>query len=160
MNAERLRELLDYDPHTGVFLWAASTGPVGAGKIAGCIHRGYRRINIDGRKYRAGRLAWLHIYGHWPSDQIDHINGIRDDDRLDNLREATNQENAHNQRHPMRNSKGKMLGVWPSGRNFIAKIKINEKAKYLGTFATDVEAHAAYLTAKRRFHPSWRRSES
>ena len=158
MNAERLRELLDYDPETGVFRWKTPIRGmrVRVGQIAGYIHlRGYRDIYIGKRKYQAHRLVWLYLYGRWPTDQIDHINGVKDDNRRENLREATNIENTQNARHARRNNKTKMLGVIATPwKSFKAEIKVNGKNNYLGTFATAEEAHAAYLSAKRLLHPT------
>ena len=102
LTAERLREVLAYDPDTGVFTWKARTSPfsrVNVGDVAGNLRRdGYIEICVDGRKHQSHRLAWLYVYGEWPADQIDHINGIRTDNRIANLREANNAENHHNLR--------------------------------------------------------------
>jgi hypothetical protein len=86
--AERLRERLRYDGGTGVFTRRVGSGHARAGEIAGSVHStGYVRIGIDGGKYTAHRLAWLYVHGVWPSDQIDHINRNRSDNRIANLRE-------------------------------------------------------------------------
>jgi hypothetical protein len=106
ITAEYVRRRLQYDPETGVFTWkprvARSTNDKTwnakfSGEIAGTINnQGYRRIKIDGESYGAARLAWLYIYGEWPQNEIDHINRIRSDDRLVNLRKATRTENNNN----------------------------------------------------------------
>jgi hypothetical protein len=103
ITAEYVRRRLDYDPETGIFVWKLR-GPDNktwntryAGEVAGNIKSdGYRQINIDGKLYRAARLAWLITNGEWPENEIDHINRKRDEDRLTNLREATRTENNNN----------------------------------------------------------------
>jgi len=95
---EQLKELLSYDPATGVFVWKTRRNQLSdIGQRAGTIHvRGYRVIRIDESGYQAGRLAWFYMTGQWPKSEIDHKNRIRDDDRFSNLREATSQQNALN----------------------------------------------------------------
>jgi hypothetical protein len=86
----RLLELLDYNPATGIFRWKASTNQrIKPGSIAGCCrHEKYWWIRLDGRSYSAGRLAWLYVYGNWPLHQIDHINRVKTDNRIGNLRDV------------------------------------------------------------------------
>jgi hypothetical protein len=102
ITAEYVRRRLQYDPETGVFIWKPrpidkSWSTRYAGEVAGSIkNNGYRQIRIDGVKYGAARLAWLYVYGEWPENEIDHINRVRDDDRLVNLRAATRTENCNN----------------------------------------------------------------
>ena len=121
LTAERLRALLDYDPVTGVFTWKATrTGQAVAGRIAGgALHTGYHRIQIDGRAFLAHRLAWLYVHEVWPQGQIDHINGVKADNRIANLREATASQNGQNRRGSQINNGSGLLGVYPhdaSGR--------------------------------------------
>jgi hypothetical protein len=94
LTAERLREILGYDPETGLFTRLVRTGRIRAGEVAGTAHsRGYRSIVIDGRVYLSHRLAWLYVHGEWPPEQIDHINRNRADNRLVNLRAAKQSQN-------------------------------------------------------------------
>jgi hypothetical protein len=94
----RLKQLLDYDPETGVFTWRVNRGGAAkAGTRAGCPTPFYYRvIRIGGRSRREHSLAWLYVHGHWPADELDHINRVRDDNRIANLREVTHAENMQN----------------------------------------------------------------
>lgn len=154
LTAERLRELLHYDPETGVFTWRVSgRGPAKAGSIAGTIKpKGYRVIWIGGN-YKAHRLAWLYVHGHWPKDQIDHINHVKDDNRIANLREVTNGQNMQNRTHQRNSPSGfkGVLGRTKSGR-WPAKIASNGKQIWLGTFDSAELAYAAYCEAAARLH--------
>ena len=91
---ERITECLNYDPASGVFTWKISRGKSKVNKIAGCVDTtGYIVIRIDGMNYKAHRLAWIYVYGEWPNDLIDHINGINNDNRIENLELVTPQRN-------------------------------------------------------------------
>lgn len=98
LTKERLQELLIYNTVTGIFTWKVNRrGTAKAGTVAGRPNnKGYIDISIDGKRYKAHRLAWLYITGSWPENQIDHINRIRDDNRLANLRDVTQSENLRN----------------------------------------------------------------
>jgi hypothetical protein len=118
ITAEYVRDRLQYDPETGVFLWKARPGNKWwntnfSGKAAGSMNSyGYRRIMIDKKEYMAARLAWLIVYGEWPKNEIDHINRVKSDDRLVNLRDVTSKENCNNKS----NNNGLPEGVhWHTG---------------------------------------------
>jgi len=148
---ERLRELLDYDPSTGTFTWLVSRGNAIAGSIAGCVNgEGYWQIQIDGKRYYAHRLVWLHVHGVWPANQIDHINGVKDDNRLANLREATQSENKRNT-GTYRNSTSGVKGVhfYKATGKYQAQSKLNGKLHHLGYHAT-LEAAARMSLAFER----------
>lgn len=154
LTAERARDLLSYCPETGAMTWNVRRKGVRVGGVAGHLHKaGYRRIRIDYQIYLAHRLAWLITHGSWPSDQIDHINGVRHDNRLANLREATNTENQQNQRKAMVDNKSGFLGVREQHGKFSAQIKVNGRYHHIGRFATAEEAHSAYRARKRELHP-------
>lgn len=156
LSQSRLLEVLIYDADTGEFRWRASRRGVKAGAVAGCADvDGYRRIRVDWRIYRAHRLAWLYTRGCWPPAGIDHINGIRDDNRLSNLREATAAENGQNQRKAQRNNQCGLLGVtFDKGRGqWKAQIQIAGRGRHIGYFDAAEEAHTAYLAAKAALHP-------
>lgn len=155
MNSEKLKELLHYDPETGAFTWIVDRrGKAQAGTIAGCVEpQGYIRIRIKNKLYKAHRLAWLYTYGIWPKDQIDHINGVRNDNRICNLREASNAENCQNADIRSDNTSG-YIGVYWNKRTskWVANIRVDYKLKRLGLFDTPEEAYAAYLKAKEALH--------
>lgn len=150
MTPERLRELLAYESETGEFVWLG--GRV-RGRRAGCQTKdGYRYIRIDGKNYYAHRLAWLALYGEWPSKQIDHRDGNRGNNRIANLRLATAAENAQN-RVAYRNNKSGLIGVTARKGRYIAKIKAGDAPQtILGYFDDPLDAHKCYLAAKAARH--------
>jgi hypothetical protein len=111
---------------------------------------------VDGSLHYLHRLAWILQTGNTPNGQIDHINGVRDDNRWVNLRDVTNQENAQNQRRPKTDGTTGYLGVcWsPRDQKYFAKINVDGCQKHLGYFSDAKEAHQKYLEAKRRLHPT------
>lgn len=155
LTAARLKELLHYDPETGVFTWIAG-GCLGRNrrhKTAGTKHRrGYIQIQIDGVIYKAHRLAWLYVHGQWPTGLIDHRNGVQDENRFGNLRDATFLINSQNRRGPQRNTSSGLLGAHKHQNAFTSRIRVDGAIKHLGSFKSAEEAHAAYLTAKRQLH--------
>lgn len=157
--AELVRELLIYNPETGVFTWRVNRGWLKAGTVAGSPHRaGYTILGIALRMYRAHRIAWLYMTGKWPADAIDHINGIRDDNRWANLREATWQENLRSTKRRIDNTSG-FKGVRKEGTKWVASIYPNRKRIKLGTFDTPEEAHAAYCAAAEQLYGEFARPE-
>lgn len=151
-----LLELLEYTPETGVFVWKQARKRGGrVGDKAGSVNNdGYVQIKVNGRGYKAHRLAWFYVHGAWPKAQIDHINGERNDNRIKNLREATHKEN-HQNRKSNKNSTSKYVGVcWiASTEKFKATIKVDQVNIHIGYFDTEEEAFAAYCEAKRKLHP-------
>jgi len=158
LTQEQLQQLLSYDPDTGIFTNLKSRGRVKIGSVAGSKYsNGYICIAIDSKRYLAHRLIWLYVYGEFPANQIDHINEVKDDNRLVNLRLATSQENQHNKSSPQTNNTSGYLGVYwnkPRGK-WIARIQVNGKNKHLGLFNTAEEASAVYLAVKRELHQFW-----
>lgn len=151
-----LLTILRYDPADGVFYWNSSRPKVRVGQRAGHLHhKGYVNIEIDGKHYSAHRLAWFYITGSMPADQIDHINGNRSDNRIANLRQATNGQNRANSKN---NNPHGLKGVrripWiaEGKRCWQASIRHNKKSIYLGCFHTKEEAHSAYCDAARKLH--------
>lgn len=151
----RLRDLLEYDPETGLFVWRVRTSNrVQVGDVAGAFRPdGYIGISIDRRITLAHRLAFLYMTGELPSADVDHINGSRTDNRWCNLRHATRMQNLQNTTKP-RATKHGLMGVTFDRRRgkYIAQITTNYVYKQLGRFNTAEEAHASYLAAKRKLH--------
>jgi len=154
VTAEHLRQVLDYDQETGKFFWKAPrSNVVKIGDEAGCVnHYGYHVISIACRYYRANRLAWLYVYGEWPKNYVDHINGVRLDNRIANLRDVPAKVNAENRKGPQKDNKVGVLGVSKKRKRWAARVKTEGKTKHLGCFDTPEEAHQAYLSAKRQIH--------
>ena len=155
LTATRLRELLSYDENSGVFIWRVSAGRVKSGSVAGSGSNGYSRVHINGFDHWAHRLAWLYVHGDWPIQQIDHINGIRSDNRIDNLRDVSHSWNQQNQRRPQSDNKTSyFLGVsWSSkSRKWNASITLNGIQKNIGLFDSEIDAHDAYKAQKRILH--------
>lgn len=157
LTQERLKELLHYDPDTGVFLWATrpARSKVVVGSIAGCKSgNDYLVIQVDGRLYLSHRLAWLYVHGLFPDLDVDHMDGVRSNNRIANLRLASKKANAHNVRRAHADSTSGILGVWKNkGRNkWTSAIKFDGKIHRIGSFETSKEAQEAYLKAKREFH--------
>ena len=158
LTQQRLKELLSYDPETGLFINLTQRSNVKAGAVAGCKHSsGYIYIKIDGKKYKSHRLAWLYVYGNIPEKGLDHINEIKDDNSIVNLRLATDQENMQNVSNPRIDNTSGFRGVsWSKNtKKWRARIALNGKLKHLGLFNTREKAHDAYLKAKREIHPFW-----
>lgn len=153
----RLRDLLSYDPDTGVLTWKVTRGSVKAGEVAGWKERrGYVRVSIDGKQYVAHRCAWAIVHGHFPAALIDHRNGNPSDNRLANLREANRSQNGANAKG--RSALGMPKGVSQSGNKFKAKICVGGKAIYLGSHPSADIAHAAYVRAANDYFGSFARA--
>lgn len=158
---ERLKELLHYDPVTGLFTWRVKrlrgkgNLTVNPGDIAGCLSPlGYILLRIEGRNYLANRLAWFYMKGEWPKFEIDHDDRDKTNNRLINLRDVTHLVNMQNQSTVR--SDGTAVGVAFNKRRgkWMAYINANRKRTYLGAdFATMEDAHEARMLAKRRMHP-------
>ena len=157
LTAARLREMLHYDPETGVFTWLIDRpGGVKGGMQAGRLDsRGYIVIRVGGCRWLAHRLAWFYMTGERPIHEVDHRDTVRNNNRWSNLRPATRRQNGQNLRAPRSDNSTGYLGVSSKrgSSSFVAQIKVNGKTKHLGTFADPAEAHRAYLAAKREVHP-------
>lgn len=150
---EILKNMLHYDAATGLFYRLTSSQGKNIFDKAGCLNAGgYVRIIIAGKSYVAHRLAWLYMTGEWVTN-IDHKNGVRNDNRWGNLRDGRNGINQQNIRRPKLHNKSGLLGAYPNGKRFMASIRVNKRAVYIGTFDTPELAHAAYVKSKRDLHP-------
>lgn len=155
LTQELVRELLDYDPETGVFKWRKSVPRRKAEHIAGTTNsRGYVIISINAKKYKAARLAWFYTHGFWP-ETIDHINHIRSDDRISNLREVDANEQQKNAALQARCKHG-IHGVRRKDGGWAAFIGDNGKDTYLGCSLSLFEACCLRKSAENRlgYHPN------
>jgi hypothetical protein len=157
LTAEKARELLDYDPVTGILRWRVDRFVLpwrknaSAGEVAGSLRRdGYRRVSIDRKEYMSHRLAWLISHGAWPAGEIDHINGNVSDNRLCNLRDVTHAQNQRNMKVFKTNRCGLKGVTWhKKGRKWQARIVINGRHTHLGLFDTAEAANEAYVAAAK-----------
>jgi hypothetical protein len=145
---EKLKEMLTYNPDTGIFTWKVKhLKKCILNKNAGTLKKaGYITISIKKRLYLAHRLAWLYVYGEWPKNHIDHINGVRDDNRIENLRDVTQRQNCQNKQS---NRQGKLVGTIYDKRDskFYSRISIKNKLYTITSHETEQQAHEAYLEA-------------
>ncbi len=162
LTIERLRELIAYCPETGDFTWKVERRGgrnnafvfALAGALAGFVTHGYRVIVVEQNRINAHRIAFALMNGAFlPRHMdVDHINGIRDDNRWCNLRSATRSQNMQNLKGAHTDNSTGFLGVERKRDKFSAQICINGKKKSLGSFHTPEEAHSAYLCEKRKIH--------
>jgi hypothetical protein len=145
LTADRLREVLAYDPETGEFTWREPGFGRRLDLRAGCASksRGYVVIRVDGRLFFAHRLAWLFMTGEWPADQVDHKNNRRADNRWMNLRPATVSQNNHNRSVLSRSTSG-VKGVSRTRSRWRASVRVNGRTIVLGHHDTKEAAAAAY----------------
>jgi hypothetical protein len=159
---QRLKELLYYDPISGKWTWIKKhCYKVVVGKEAGYVNPyGYRIIQIDRHLYRAHRLAVLYITGQWPSKEIDHRFGCRDDNRWSEIREANKRQQQANAKRRSDNTSGHKGVVWDKERKcWKAQIAAPDKFKFLGRFQTFDEACQAYATAANQYFGQFARIE-
>lgn len=150
-----LKELLSYDSATGRCFWrVAVANQIPVGTEAGTFSDGYIRIRYKGRVYKRSRLAWFYTHGEWPELDIDHKNRVRDDDRLDNLRRATHDQNMSN-RDLLKSNKSGVSGVrerpTASGSHWVAEINVQGACHYLGTFKSKDEAVTVRAAAEKHY---------
>ncbi|MGM4980870.1 HNH endonuclease [Rhizobium sp. 11_C7_N12_5] len=160
MNIETARRLFAYDPASGVIVWRVDNGKsVYAGDRAGCIdtHSGYRKIRYRDRSYAEHRIAWMIYYGEVAPPQIDHINRVRDDNRIANLRSATVAENAFNKSISSINSSGVPGVYWSSEhKKWKAQISVRGRRHFLGLHDRIADAKAARSNAEIQYFGAFR----
>lgn len=160
LTVERLRELVHFDPETGIFTRRVRTaqrhqvGDRADFLITRGPNAGYYRVSIDSQRFMAHRVAWLHVHGRWPDHDIDHIDGNRGNNQLSNLRDVRNVVNRENMRGPRADNSCGYLGVvfHAQSNRWRARIQSHGRTSHLGMFDTPQQAHEAYVLAKRRIH--------
>lgn len=136
---------LKYNPETGWF----TRGTKRAGSLD--YTSGYRKIMWRKESYKEHRLAWYFYHGEWPVGQIDHINEVKDDNRACNLRDVNQTTNMYNKTKAYKNNPTGYLGVAFSGNKFQARLRVNNKLLYLGTYTSAEEAHQVYMEMKDKY---------
>lgn len=144
-----LSQLLNYDSGSGHLSWKVDrkNGTSRAGDRAGYKHRtGYLELEVNGKSFLAHRVCWLLHFGTMPEGQVDHINGIRDDNRISNLRVVANRTNSQNRKC---HREGKLVGACfvPRKKKYLSSIRISGKNVSLGYYLTEKEAHNMYVLA-------------
>lgn len=155
VSVDRIRAIFDYSAEDGLLRTKIARRGAPAGMVSGFVGpSGYLYVMVDRSVLRAHRVIWAHVHGAWPERFIDHINGVRTDNRICNLRVVDIATNTQNQRRAQSRSKSGLLGVsWSKHQNkWRAFIGVDGKRKALGSFDSDQEAHEAYLQAKRILH--------
>ena len=147
-----LKELLHYNPETGVFTWLKPAQGRPLNRVAGTRNKNiYQRIIINQKGYLAHRLAWIYVFGDDLSSYIDHVNGVPSDNRLSNLRLCTQSENNFNTKLKINNTTG-FKGVTKNGNSFLASARRDGNWHNLGTYKTPEEASIAYQNFAKVAH--------
>jgi hypothetical protein len=154
MVIETAKQQLIYDPDTGEFTWSVAKPRIHVGMSAGNrTRKGYVVLELNGRQYKAHNLAWAMHYGYWPKAFVDHINGVRHDNRIANLREATGTDNARNRALSRNNVSGVSGVTWrDSHKAWCARITVNNKRLHLGYYGSLDDARAARYAAERQYY--------
>lgn len=160
---ERLNQICDVFPETGQIFWREPTGKRASflrGKLAGHSGHafGYVMICIDGVDYKRHRLVWFAVHKKWPAEELDHINGDRADDRIENLREASKAQNMWNAKTPVTNVSGRKGVSWYEPRKcWRVTIRVNGKPIYGGKFKSLEAAKGARERLEKKYHGSFSR---
>lgn len=157
----RIEEYLRYDAETGKFYALKQRGLRRAGAEAGTTRPdGYVHLTIDRGRYLAHRVAWFYVYGVWPERALDHIDCNPSNNRIDNLRLATNEQNSRNSRRRVNNTSGyKGVSFMRCRGKWQALIRTDSGRLHLGLFSSAEEGHRAYVAAARKFHGEFARLE-
>lgn len=153
LTQQRAMQVVAYDAETGELRWLVASSPKArhhvyrpGDVVSGRQSQGYIALWVDGRKYLAHRVAFLIAHGRWPAGDVDHVNGNKTDNRIENLREATRVQNNGNTKLPRHNTSG-MKGVRRHRAKWVAQISIENQCRYLGIFETKEQAGEAYAKA-------------
>lgn len=160
LNQNDLIDLFNYDAASGLLTYKTNTKNKSVGEVAGKENSdGYLQIKIGKRSYKVHRLIWFYVYGCWPVDLIDHINGNRTDNRICNLREATNAQNMRNSKLQRRNKSGEKGVMWRErDKRWIAACKVNGKPNYVGCFVELQDAVNAVREFRNKHHGEFARN--
>lgn len=152
VSIDRINELLNYNPDTGVLTWKVTrNNRVKSGSVAGTVSKfGHRAVRVDRMYILEHRAAWAITYGEWPKLDIDHINGDPSNNKISNLRHVSRCVNLQNQSKPHKDSRSGVLGVSMKDGKWHARIFANGKLTKLGAFDSKESAGAAYIDAKRK----------
>lgn len=158
--AERLRELLDYDLATGIFVRKTAIVGIPAGAVAGRVRAdGYVKISVDGKLYYGHRLAWLYVHGEWPLGRLDHEDTIKHHNWIGNLRPATQSQNGGNAARSRANTSGfKGVTYDRAHQAWKAQIRKNRARIHIGLYPTAEAAHAAYVEKARELFGEFARA--
>ena len=162
LTQQELKSIVHYDCNTGIFTWVKTKKSTNIGKPAGCFSKGtgYHVICIHYNQYQAHRLAWLYVYGKFPDGDIDHINQVRSDNRIANLRACTRGQNRLNTHRPNKSNTG-IKGVSYNSKNpknpWRARVILRFKKVFDKSFATAKEANEAAIEARNRFQGEFAR---
>ena len=150
LSIDKLKEQVLYCADTGVFTWNVNKNRVSIGDVVGFVtSKGYLATKIHGKCYFLHRLAWFYVYGQWPKNQIDHINGEKKDNRIENLRDVSGAQNCQNQTGPRKTNKTQLQGVSvDKNKKYHAQLMINRRVFRLGSFDSPEQAHEVYLAKK------------
>jgi hypothetical protein len=148
-----LHEMLDYNKESGVFAWKVrSAQRIRVGDVAGTVNaKGYIGIKLFGKRYLAHRLAWMYVNGDFPDSFIDHANTVRTDNRIDNLRLSTHQENKRNGKLYKNNTSG-YRGVAFRKNGWEGTLNVGDQRVYVGRFKTAAEASVAVEKQAEKIH--------
>lgn len=149
----KLENEVSYDPEKGVFQWVRFGRGRRKTQIGNLNTDGYVRLRVNGVNYPAHKVAWYLFYQEWPQKEIDHIDGVRSNNKISNLRLATRSQNCYN-KTSSRNSTSKYKGVsWDSSRNkWITSISVNGRTKHLGRYDSEEEAYQNFVEAAKVLH--------
>ena len=158
LTQQQVKENFDYHSDGYLIRITNTKNQVKINAKAGCLHSsGYIIIKLKNKPYKAHRLIWLWHHGEWPKQDIDHINMIRHDNRIENMREATRSQNCMNKTMYSSNKSG-FKGVYQRGKKFGAEIMLNYERIKLGIFETAEEAHNAYCQAAKIYHKEFKQT--
>jgi hypothetical protein len=153
-----LKGVLDYYPDSGIFKSRNKTSKKPAGSVVGCIGtHGYLVIAVKGRSYLAHRLAWFYMHGEWPKDLIDHVNGVKVDNRFVNLRECSKSQNGQNSK-ARKSFSGVKSVEWHTGAGkWRVRMEVAGKRHHIGFFVCLEQAEQAAIAARERLHGEFAR---